>query len=148
MRNRVIAGDSGTFVETLAATPDDHRVKRRLDIDTVGLHPTGATIDLQASRIHDQAFDAAALDRMQAWIVAARQLDRQKSAVPAECESGQVVRRSHTFAARPKSVIGKRATSYASVGDERRSNMLPMSVLGANLDDQIGSENGRAIIPH
>ena len=79
LRNRVIAGDSGTFVETLAATPDDHRVKRRLDIDTVGLHPTGATICKLAL---DQAFDAAALDRMQAWR-AARQLDRQKSAVPA-----------------------------------------------------------------
>ena len=47
---------------TLAATPGDHRAQQLLDIDAVGLHPTGATIDLQAGRIHDQAVDTALLE--------------------------------------------------------------------------------------
>ncbi len=120
MRNRVIAGDPGTFVETLATTSGDHRVKQRLDIDRGGLQPTGTTIDLHTGRIHDRAVDTAALDRVKAWIVTARQLDRQKPAVLAERDSGRVVRRSLTSAAGPKAVIGKRAAPCASVRDGRR----------------------------
>jgi hypothetical protein len=46
----------------LTAAPGDQRVQQLLDIDAVGLHPTGAPIDLQTGEIHDPTVNAPQLE--------------------------------------------------------------------------------------
>ncbi len=64
----------------LATAPRDQCVKQFFDIDTVGLHSTGATIHLQAGRIHDPTVNAPQLEEARqpeavvARLVAERQL--------------------------------------------------------------------------